>query len=111
MSRKLLTAVAAAFCVAGSAHAQTILTAETAAPGTTPGISIISLSEAAAQEGITLGPEHFEIIGFLRDFHEGHRVSADFRFVLKYLSERDNVNKSGAKDIFFGLFPGGHLFF
>ena len=52
MSAKLLAGVAAIACFAISAQAQTILTAETAAPNTTPGISIISLSEAAAKEGV-----------------------------------------------------------
>ena len=52
MSSKLLAGAAAIACFAVSAQAQTILTAETAAPNTTPGISIISLSEAAAKEGV-----------------------------------------------------------
>ena len=51
MSSKFLT-VAATMLAASTAHAQTVLTAETAAPNTTPGISIISLSEAAASAGI-----------------------------------------------------------
>ena len=52
MSVKTFAGIAAAVCLAASAQAQTILTAETAAPNTTPGISIISLSEAAAKEGV-----------------------------------------------------------
>ena len=52
MSRTILGGIAAALCLATSAHAQSILTAETAAPNTTPGISIISLSEAAAKAGV-----------------------------------------------------------
>ncbi|MEM6387381.1 MAG: TAXI family TRAP transporter solute-binding subunit [Pseudomonadota bacterium] len=52
MSNKLLTAVLASFCFASSVQAQSILSAETASPNTTPGISIISLSEAAAKEGV-----------------------------------------------------------
>ncbi len=52
MSKKLLAAVVASLCVGATAHAQSILSAETAAPNTTPGISIISLSEAAAKEGV-----------------------------------------------------------
>lgn len=52
MSAKLFGGIAAAACIATAAHAQTILTAETAAPNTTPGISIISLSEAAAGAGV-----------------------------------------------------------
>ncbi|MEM8731880.1 MAG: TAXI family TRAP transporter solute-binding subunit [Pseudomonadota bacterium] len=52
MFRTALGSLGAAICLAASAHAQTILTAETAAPNTTPGISIISLSEAAATAGV-----------------------------------------------------------
>ena len=90
MSRKLLTAVAAAFCVAGSAHAQTILTAETAAPGTTPGISIISLSEAAAQEGIAdiqvLSGQ--TLTNSVQNVAEGNSDIAAAPFILPFLMSR-----------------------
>ncbi|WP_299655929.1 TAXI family TRAP transporter solute-binding subunit [uncultured Tateyamaria sp.] len=52
MSRTIIAGLATALCMAASAQAQSILTAETAAPNTTPGISIIALSEAAAKEGV-----------------------------------------------------------
>ncbi|WP_420332574.1 TAXI family TRAP transporter solute-binding subunit [Roseibium sp.] len=52
MSRKIFGAVAAVLCLTAGAQAQTILSAETAAPNTTPGISIIALSEAAAKAGV-----------------------------------------------------------
>ncbi len=52
MSKNSFAWGVAALLIATSAGAQSILTAETAAPNTTPGISIISLSEAAAKEGI-----------------------------------------------------------
>ncbi len=52
MSKTRILATAAAVCMAASAHAQSIITAETAAPNTTPGISIISLSEASAKAGV-----------------------------------------------------------
>ncbi len=52
MSRKLIAGVAAALCVALGAQAQTILTAETAAPSSAPGVSVIALSEAAAKAGV-----------------------------------------------------------
>ena len=52
MSRKLLVGLTLAASMISSAQAQTILTAETAAPNTTPGISIISLSEAAKKAGV-----------------------------------------------------------
>ena len=52
MSRNTFAGLAAFFGLVGMAQAQSILTAETAAPNTTPGISIISLSEAAAATGV-----------------------------------------------------------
>ncbi|MGI9402088.1 MAG: TAXI family TRAP transporter solute-binding subunit [Rhizobiaceae bacterium] len=52
MSRKSIVGIAAAICMATSAQAQSILTAETAAPNTTPGISIIALSESAKKAGV-----------------------------------------------------------
>jgi len=52
MSKKLFAAIAASLLATVGAEAQTVLSAETAAPNTTPGISIISLSEAAAKEGV-----------------------------------------------------------
>ncbi|MEM9437722.1 MAG: TAXI family TRAP transporter solute-binding subunit [Pseudomonadota bacterium] len=52
MSAKLFAGLAAAAVFATPAISQAILTAETASPNTTPGISIISLSEAAAKEGV-----------------------------------------------------------
>jgi len=52
MSRKSIAVFAASLCFAASAQAQSILSAETAAPNTTPGISVISLSEAAAKAGV-----------------------------------------------------------
>lgn len=52
MSRKLALGLLAVAGMSAGAHAQTILSAETAAPNTTPGISIIALSEAAAAAGV-----------------------------------------------------------
>lgn len=52
MSKKLLAVVAASLVATVGAQAQTVLSAETAAANTAPGISIISLSEAAAKDGI-----------------------------------------------------------
>ncbi|MEO0486838.1 MAG: TAXI family TRAP transporter solute-binding subunit [Pseudomonadota bacterium] len=52
MTRSIFTGLALAALMASGAQAQQLLTAETAAPNTTPGISIISLSEAAANAGV-----------------------------------------------------------
>lgn len=52
MYAKALAGALLAVAFAGAAGAQSILTAETASPNTAPGISIISLSESAAKEGV-----------------------------------------------------------
>lgn len=90
MSRKLFTVLAAASCVGSSAFAQTILTAETAAPNTTPGISIISLAEAAAQAGIadiqvTSGQT---LTNSVQNVAEGKTDIAAAPFVLPFLMSR-----------------------
>jgi TRAP-type uncharacterized transport system substrate-binding protein len=90
MSRKLFTVLAAATCIGSSAFAQTILTAETAAPNTTPGISIISLSEAAAQAGIadiqvTAGQT---LTNSVQNVAEGKTDIAAAPFVLPFLMSR-----------------------
>ena len=52
MKLKTTLGLVASACLAFSAHAQTILTAETAAPNTAPGVSVISLSEVAARSEV-----------------------------------------------------------
>lgn len=90
MSRKLFTVLAAASCFGSSALAQTILTAETAAPNTTPGISIISLSEAAAQARIadiqvTSGQT---LTNSVQNVAEGKTDIAAAPFILPFLMSR-----------------------
>ena len=90
MSRKLFTVLAAASCVGSSAFAQTILTAETAAANTTPGISIIALSEAAAQAGIadiqvTSGQT---LTNSVQNVAEGNTDIAAAPFILPFLMSR-----------------------
>ncbi|MDB4053086.1 C4-dicarboxylate ABC transporter substrate-binding protein [Octadecabacter sp.] len=90
MSRKLLAALVAASCLGTSAFAQSILTAETAAPNTTPGISIIALAEAAAQAGIadiqvTSGQT---LTNSVQNVAEGNTDIAAAPFVLPFLLSR-----------------------
>lgn len=92
MSRTSHAGLAAvmAMCVAASAQAQTILTAETAAANTTPGISIISLSEAASQAGIadiqvTAGQT---LTNSVQNVAEGKSDIAAAPFILPFLMSR-----------------------
>jgi len=66
-------------------------------------------AHAAKSEGVRLSPEHFEIIDFIRTWNDEHGVMPDVRFVLGYLSDRDSVDKKGAKDRLFELFPQGYV--
>jgi TusE/DsrC/DsvC family sulfur relay protein len=63
----------------------------------------------ADNEGITLGPLHFEVISFMRRYLDEHGIMADARFVLKFLAERDNLDKLAAKAVMFDLFPYGYV--
>jgi len=63
----------------------------------------------ASAEGVTLSPEHFEIIAFMRKWNDEHGIMPDVRFVLNHISKRDGVDKSGAKDRLFALFPYGYV--
>ena len=90
MSMKLIAGVATAIGLAASAHAQSILSAETAAPNTTPGISIISLSEAAAKAGVadiqvTSGQT---LTNSVQNVAEGKSDIAAAPFILPFLLSR-----------------------
>ena len=90
MSRTIALGLVASLCLAASAQAQTILTAETAAPNTTPGISIISLSEAAAQAGVadiqvTSGQT---LTNSVQNVAEGKTDIAAAPFILPFLLSR-----------------------
>jgi TusE/DsrC/DsvC family sulfur relay protein len=64
---------------------------------------------AARSEGITLTPEHMVIVDFMRAYLEDHGIMPDVRFILKFISQRDGVDKSGAKAVLFDLFPYGYV--
>ena len=90
MNMKGLATFALAISVAGFANAQTILTAETASPNTAPGISIISLSEAAAKAGIadvqvTSGQT---LTNSVQNVAEGKSDIAAAPFILPFLLSR-----------------------
>lgn len=90
MSAKFYTVLATTMCLGTSALAQGILTAETAAPNTTPGISIIALSEAASKEGladiqVTSGQT---LTNSVQNVAEGKTDIAAAPFILPFLMSR-----------------------
>jgi len=85
-----LAALVAALGLATSASAQAILTAETASPNGTPGVSIISLSEAAAKAGVadiqvTTGQT---LTNSVQNVAEGKSDIAAAPFILPFLLSR-----------------------
>ena len=90
MKLKSLVGVIAAVGLGAGAQAQSILTAETAAPGSAPGVSIISLSEAAAKHGVadiqvTTGQT---LTNSAQNVAEGKTDIAAVPFVLPFLMSR-----------------------
>jgi len=63
----------------------------------------------ARAEGVTLTPLHHEVIEFMRNWQEEHGIAADARFVLKYLQQREGLDKHGARELLFRLFPYGYV--
>jgi len=66
-------------------------------------------THAAKIEGIELTPRHDEVISFMRRYLLDHGIMADARFVLKFIADRNQTDKSGAKKILFTLFPYGYV--
>jgi len=65
----------------------------------------IALAIARA-EGIELGPEHWEVIRFMRRLYEERRIPPDSRHVVRHLVERLGPEKG--RNRLFELFPYGY---
>ncbi len=60
---------------------------------------------AAAEEGIELTVEHWDVLAFMRDWQERHQVSPDARFVMKHLA----TTWGASRNRLFELFPYGYV--
>ncbi|MCB1328091.1 MAG: TusE/DsrC/DsvC family sulfur relay protein [Maritimibacter sp.] len=63
----------------------------------------------AAQEGIALEALHWEVLRFMREYHDAHGIAPDARFVMRYLGDELGLDKTGAKHRLFALFPYGYV--
>lgn len=61
--------------------------------------------ELAAKEGITLTPEHWEIICYMRDHYEACGLAPSGRSLLHCLEEE--FSGRGARKYLYRMFPGG----
>ena len=100
MSKKLVAGIALALGLVGSAQAQTLLTAETAAPTGVPGTTVLSLSEAASKAGIaniqvTTGQT---LTNSVQNVAEGKTDIAAAPFILPFLMSRGAGPYAGLGD-------------
>jgi tRNA 2-thiouridine synthesizing protein E len=64
--------------------------------------------ELARREGVTLTPLHWQVLHFMRRFHDERQVMADARFVIRFLAEEQGLGESARKRLF-ELFPYGYV--
>lgn len=62
--------------------------------------------ELARRLGITLGDDHWNVIRFMREMYDDHRVAPDARHVMRHLDQR--YPGRGRKRLF-ELFPYGYV--
>lgn len=62
--------------------------------------------ELAREIGIVLTDDHWDVIRFMRQYHEEHQIAADARFVIRHLDAR--YPGEGRKRLF-ELFPYGYV--
>ena len=65
-------------------------------------------TQLAAQEGIVLTEEHWQILRFMRRYYDEHYIAADARFVIKYMEEEMGLGNK-AHNYLFQLFPYGYV--
>ncbi len=63
----------------------------------------------ATADGLELGPDHWEIIDFIRESYAEHRVAVDVRHVLKLAQNGLGMSKHEAKVRMLELFPLGYV--
>ncbi len=63
----------------------------------------------AQEEGITLETDHWPILHFMRAYWLDHRIAPDVRHVLTHLNKELGLDKKGAKELLFRLFPYGYV--
>lgn len=63
----------------------------------------------ARRQNVTLTEDHWDVIGFMRDFLAEHGIAADARFVMRFLDERAAASGKTGRDLLFDLFPYGYV--
>jgi len=64
--------------------------------------------ELARSEGITLTPEHWAVLRFMRSYYENHQIAADARFAIRALGQHLGPGQDARRKLF-ELFPYGYV--
>lgn len=62
--------------------------------------------QVARAEGLTLGARHWQVIDFIRAWHDAHGVAPDARHAMALLGAG---SRTRGRHAFFELFPDGHV--
>lgn len=62
----------------------------------------------AERENLTLSDLHWQVLRFMRAFHDEHQVTADARFVIRFLAHELGFG-AAARSKLFELFPYGYV--
>jgi len=65
--------------------------------------------ELAVEEGIVLGEAYWPLLRFMRDYWTESRTAPDVRHVVDFLAKAQGIDKKGAKERLFRLFPYGYV--
>lgn len=65
--------------------------------------------QLAAEEGLMLDEKSWPVIKFMRQYWTEHHVAPDVRYVIKFLSEDQGMEKKQAKQYLFRIFPYGYV--
>lgn len=65
--------------------------------------------ELARRQDVELTSDHWDVIGFMRDYLAEHGVAADARFVMRFLVDRARKQGKNGRELLFELFPYGYV--
>jgi tRNA 2-thiouridine synthesizing protein E len=65
-------------------------------------------NQLAQSEQISLTPDHWTVMAFMRDYYDEHQVAPDARFTIKFIANELGFGAK-AKNRLFELFPYGYV--
>ncbi|MFZ0470177.1 MAG: TusE/DsrC/DsvC family sulfur relay protein [Thiogranum sp.] len=65
--------------------------------------------QLATEEYLELTDTHWLVVYFMQEYWHQNKVAPDVRHVTKFLTDATGVDKKGAKQLLFELFPFGYV--